>query len=204
VQVQQGAVEAQMQKNQVEALKVASTERIRVAELAQKERELELKAQIEALKGDLVALKSERDQSSTQAKLVLDSEIAAREQELKAAQLRLENSQESASREVDMYKALLQSSTTLTTEQMKIANSGQPGAEMQSLDQRIASIVQESAKALTDAMAAQFGEVQAQMQEQREAARAPKVVKRDGKGLIVAIGDAAVQRDDSGRVVSIG
>jgi hypothetical protein len=194
VQVQQGAVEAQMQRNQVEALKVASTERMRVAELAQKERELELKAQIEQLKADLVALRGERDQSTARAKLELDMEIAAREQQLQAAELRLENSQEVAKREADVYKQMLSSGTTLTQEAMRLQ--AQQGTDAAAVGQ----MVREAMDGMATAFKAELDGVRAAI----GARSGPRAIKRDSQGLIVSIGDMAVQRDDSGRMVSIG
>ena len=76
VKVQQGAVEAQMQRNQVEAAKIASNERIRIAELEQKSQEMQAKTEIQQLSTDLGILKAERDESSASAKTAEGAEDA--------------------------------------------------------------------------------------------------------------------------------
>jgi hypothetical protein len=192
LQVQQGAVEAQMQKNQVEAAKISSSERLKMAELQQKEREIQARVQVQQLTNDLNMLKAEREMGDKGAKVMIDREISAREQELKMAEMRLKDSQESSKREVEMYKAMLASSTTLTTEQMKIA--GVPVQE--------AAVDTQQAFDLTEIFA-EIGELKAQLVEAR-AKPAKKLVKRDKNGLIVSIGDAVVARDDSGLVTEIG
>ena len=203
-QAQLGVAQAQSERNQVEMAKSQSAERIRVAELQQAEREIQAKHDITRLNTDLAMLKSERDQANVQGKAMLDSEIKAREQELKTVDMRMKAEQESAKREVEMYKALLASSTTLTKEQMSIANSNDPMGTAGGMQETFTAMMQQAMAGVVDTFSAEFGEIKAQLMDQAESSRAPKLVKRDKNGLIVAIGDRPVARDASGRVESIG
>ena len=194
-QAQMGSAQAQNDRNKVEMAKAQSAERIRIAEIEQAEREMQGRVELQRLQADLGVLKGEREQSDKAGKAMLDSEIKAREQELKAADIRLKDEQEASRREVDMFKALLASSTTLTQEQLKLA-----GVESQPVAQTMDTLVQ----AIVEAMAGEIGELRSQLIEQTESSRAPKLVKRDKNGLIISIGDRPVMRDASGLVESIG
>ena len=196
LQIAQGQTEAMMQRNQVEALKIESNERIRVAELEQKQQELVLKAQIEGLKADLVGLKAERDSAGAQTKALFDAEIKQREFDLQAAETRLRDQQEDAKREVDMYKALMQSSTTLTVEQMKLMGiTPNPQPEAVSKD------------AGGNAAAEQFATLFEAIQDLRAdmaKKRGPQALTYDDNGLLASIGDIPIKRGADGRPVSIG
>jgi hypothetical protein len=203
-QAQMGAAQAQSERNQVEMAKAQSTERIRIAELQQAEREIQAKGELARLTTDLSMLKSEREQADKAGKAMIDSEIKAREQELKSVEIRLKDSQEQAKRETEMYKALLASSTTLTKEQMSIANSADPMGTAGSMQETFASMLQQAMSGVVDTFSAEFGEIKARMMEADERAKSPKLVKRNKAGLIEAIGDNVIVRDEAGSVVSIG
>lgn len=198
LQIAQGQVEAQMQANQVEALKVASNERIQIASIQQKEREIELKAQIEGLRADMGQLKLERDKAGEHAKLAIDSEIKARELEIKQAEQRLRDNQESAKREIDLYKALLSSSTTLTQEQMKIANVPVQAVAESSVEQQV-----DVTKMLTQ-LAQAVATTHEMLMRSEDERRSPKAVKYGSDGLIESIGGLRLERDKDGYIVSIG
>ena len=150
---------------------------------------------------------------------MVDAEMKERDQEVKAVELRMKDSQENSKREVDMYRAMMQSSTAVTTEQMKIAGSVGGGGYFADMQQQTHQVVQEAMAGLTQSFAGEMsaamegltnqftgemGEIKARMLEQAETANAPKTIKRDAKGLIVSVGGKLVARDMSGRVESIG
>jgi len=192
-QAQVGVAQAQNDRNKVEMAKAQSAEKIRIAELQASQRDLEMRRQIEAMKADRDAMKREMDSAATGTKAMLDAEIKTRDQEIKVAQMRLADEQETARREADMYKALLASSTTLNKAQMEIV-----GVEGGPVEEPV------DVQAIVSAMSQELGELRQQLAMERDKAMAPKVVRRDAKGLIVAIGDVPVQRDASGRVEVIG
>ena len=177
-QAQMGAAQAQQQRNEVEMAKAQSAERIRVAELQQAEREIQAKGELARLTTDLSMLKSERDNANIQGKAMLDSEIKAREQELKTVDMRMKAEQEAAKREVEMYRALLASSTTLTKEQMSIANSADPMGTAGSMQETFTAMLQQAMTGVVDTFSAEFGEIKARLSDADERARAPRLVKR--------------------------
>jgi hypothetical protein len=203
-QAQMGAAKAQNDRNQIEMAKVQSAEKIRIAELQASQQDLMLRRQIEGMKADRDAMKSEMDTAQSGSKAMLDAEIKARDQEIKMAEVRLKDGQEQAKRETEMYRALLASSTTLTKEQMQIANSASPGTEVSAIEDKFTVMMQDALGAVVQSMSGEFGEIKARLMEQSESSKAPKLVKRDKNGLIVAIGDKPVTRDASGRVEAIG
>lgn len=199
-QAQMGAAQAQNDKNKVEMAKAQADVQIRQMELAASQRELELKRQTEALKGDLAELKSQRETAEKNSKVMIEAEIKTREHEIKLNDQRLRDSQEAAKREVDMYKAVLASGTQLTIEQMKAMGMDVPQEEKPD----ISALVNESVSALVAPLQAELLEEKMRREEVEKRAREPKAVKRDAQGLIVAIGDIPVVRDESGMVQSIG
>ena len=203
-QAQMGAAKAQNDRNQIEMAKVQSAEKIRIAELQASQQDLQLRRQIEGMKADRDAMKREMDTAQSGTKAMLDAEIKARDQEIKMAEVRLKDEQEAAKRETEMYKALLSSSTTLTKEQMQIANSDDPMGAAGSIEAKMSGMMSQAMNAVMESFASEFGEIKAQLMDQAESAKAPRLVKRNKDGLIIAIGDKPVTRDDSGRVESIG
>lgn len=198
LQIQREQTQVLAQRNQVEALKVQADERMRIAELQQKERERILRAQIEQLKADVVTLKGERERVSDEAKQMLDARIAENELQLEQAKLALDGSQETAKREVELYKALLASQTTLTQEQMRILKLPQAeGAPPASAE---ASVTVETLhKAMT-----QLASVTANIQQSLERRSEPKRIVRDAAGNIIAIGEVRVRYGVDGQMESIG
>lgn len=205
IQIQQGAVEAQMQKNAVDAQKVASEERMKGAELEVRQQEAELKARLEALKAESGGLKMQLEHADRSGKVSLEAQLADREADRKAAEVALKNHQEAAKREVDVYKALLQSGVAITGKQMELA---QADGGMVGYIREVAQSTMESlAKQLEDMTAShrtQVGEMSAKIVELEGQRAQPMTFERDGSGRVVSVGGRRVVRDGDGLVVSVG
>ena len=220
IQVQGALVEAQMQKNSVDAAKVASEERIKAAEIAAKQQELELRARVEALKAQSVALRSQLEHADKNGRTALEAEIAAREQERKDAELAMKTCQDAARREVDMYRALIQSGTQITTERMKIA--GLEGGDyleevVRQATETLTAKMEEMAETHKNEIAVSRQQMESTQREmesiRREAGeRAARIVElerptefeRDDDGFVISVGGRPVNRDERGLIISIG
>ena len=211
LQIQQGAVEAQMQRNAVDAMKIEAEERIKQTELAVRQAETESKARIEALKAEVTMMRSQMDHADKTGKAALEAQIAAREQERKDAEMMLKQQQESAKRETDVYRSLLASGTTITTEQMKLTGGEQSGY-VQELVEATTRAVAESLQAANAAqlaeanaaMESRVGEALAMLVEMQQARAAPTVFVRDDDGRVVSVGGRPVERDENGLVAGLG
>lgn len=206
IKVQGAMVEAQMQKNAVEAQKVASEERMKTQELMVRQAEAELKARLEVLKAETVTLKAQLEHVDKAGKSAIEAQIAVREQERADAELRLSAAQEGQKRETEMYRALLQSGTTITTEQMKIsgASEGGPATYAEQVAQATVQQITEQMQAMSASHNQQVGELQARIIEMRNQSEAPREVVRDADGRIASIGGRQVMRDERGLVTSVG
>jgi len=177
-----------------------------MAELSAQGRQAQIRAEIDGYKAEVARLKNERESAEGQAKAMYDAELKSRDQEIKAAQIRLEDARKADAQAIEMYKAMLQSGTTLTAEQMKLSGASEGGAAgmFESLQMQTAQTIQESIGAVAQSFQAELGSIRAALVNQQERSAAPRAVKRDANGLIVSIGDVPVQRDEAGRVTQIG
>jgi hypothetical protein len=202
LQVQSGLVEAQMQRNAVEARKVESTERVRMAELQLRGEEAMLKARLEAAKAEATTLKAQLEHVDKSGKVALEAQIAVREQQRKDAEVALEANQEAQRRETEMYRALLQSGTSLTIEQMKLVGAGNGGVSglYADLEAQLQAAIAEGLSEMRSAV----GEVSAQVVEMRTAKSAPITIERDADGRVISLGGKPIKRDERGLMVSVG
>lgn len=205
-QAQLGAAEAQKQRNQVEFYKAQSQERVAMAKFQAEARAQESKRQIEQLEWQQQSAHRQLEVASAIEKERISMEIKERDQQIEMAQARMKDQQEAAKRETEMLRAIIQSGTSLTQEQMRIAGAAEGGAAglFSDLQSQTAQMVQQAIAGVSEAVAREVGEVKAQLLEQREESRKPREIKRDANGLMIAIGDLPVERDGSGNVVRIG
>ncbi len=200
------------ERNQVDAMKVQQDGQIRAAELQLRQAELGLrqqevaaKAEVAALQSDIKALEVDRKSAEGAAKVSIETEIKLREQELAAAEVRAKDQAAAAQREVDVLKALLQSSTTLTQEQMRIAGASEGGAEGLFVGAAIAGMAGKAATQGTERVDSVAREAQALDRLFRTPLNSlPRVIERDANGLMTSVGGRPVVRDASGRVVQVG
>jgi len=192
------------EKNRVDLAKVqqdgqikAAELQLRQAELGLREQEAAAKVELLALQSDIKALESERTAADGSAKVAIETEIKLREQELKAAQVAHQADVAAAQREVEVLKAVIQSGTTLSVEQAKLLGMGD---DQQGIATQIADLFAEAVAKVS----AQVDNLHSVVQAMDEKSRAPRTIKRDANGLIVAIGDIPVERDASGQVTTIG
>ncbi len=205
-QAQLMAAQAAKDRNQVEVVKAQISERVQAAQAQATMREAEAKRALEGMRGQLDLLKAEAQRESATGKAALEAEVKRHQMQIEAAEMRLKDQQEADKREVELYRALLQSGTQLTQEQMKLSGAENGGAAglFSDLQAQTGDAIRQVASELAEAMRAELGEVKAQILEDREARKAPRAIKRDKQGLIIAIGDSPVARDESGKVVQIG
>jgi len=205
-QVAQGEIEVKRERNQIDAGKAQAEAQLKQLELSMRRDEAILRAQVEAAKAEVGMLRSQLDNASKEQRMALESLISAREQERADAELRLKQTREEGDRQVDVFKAVLQSGTQLTTAQMSAAGLDE-GGQVPYIDQLAQTLV-----ATVNGQLQQFGETQGALLGQmsativhlREQAEAPRVIERDGDGLVVSVGGRPVTRDSTGRMVSIG
>lgn len=185
--------QSKMRRAEVDAMKVAAEERMQQATIAIKLREQELKTQIESLKADLAAMKVHSDAGEKVSSFAAQQIKQDMEGKIKVLEMQLEQVNASKERELELYKADQQASLKLIELSTK-----------ESIEKQKASVQPVNTSVHSVNEAAQLAEMLKDIQKRLEDADAPKEVKRDAKGLIVAIGKKAVKRDASGQVVSIG
>lgn len=211
LQIQGAMVEAQMQRNAVEARKIESTERVRQMELQVRAEEAELRAQLESLKAESGLLQKRLEHADKASETELKEAIAQREQERKDVEVALEAQRAAAERQIDVYRSLLQSGTALTVEQMRQLDGGETQPLFADLVGQLSAHLERGLEAVSEAARQNIeagiratNDVRAEVMEMRAASDAPRVVERDESGRIVSIGGRAVRRNADGLVESIG
>lgn len=198
--------QAKMMRAQTEQQKVAlEVEKARV-EAQYKQAESFIRQEVERVKADSARLKTETETMGKVASMQHESEMREMDRQLKAFELQLDQLSDARDRDLEWYKAL--------------ATTGGPPES----DEQVMARVQREQDAEAERTAKEAAEAQQAMErERREGERdalmfriaeevrkvseresTPKAVVYDEKGLIKQIGDRAIQRDDSGRIVSVG
>jgi riboflavin synthase len=224
VQVEQQKAQASMQKAQADLQVKAAEQKIKEAELMLSARESEAKAKMAELQVSMGMMETQMETATTESKAALEAEVTMRDQERKDAELAVKAASDARNREVDIYKAMVQSGTTLTQEAMGLA--GLPDAGPISLfsmmapqladmvSKQVETISNQSAQALQqisdgfERMGAQnnaaIGELQASVIDMRVADDEPQTWERDESGLVISVGGRPVVRDANGRIERLG
>jgi len=111
--------ESKMQRNQIDVARVQAEQQIRFRELELRQAELQLKADIERQKADLVLLQSESKGDREIANLEIEIQKQDAEKRLEALELELKTVQQEKDREVEIYKNQMNNLTKLVQEDMK-------------------------------------------------------------------------------------
>lgn len=189
-QVEMAKAQNDKERNQIDLMKAQRDGQLAVMELQQKARETELERQIEAIRLDRERLKGEYDAAQGNAKIMLDRELKTRDQELKAAFAKLDDERKASGQQIDLYKAMLQHSATLSRDTLAQVGVDIPDAP--------------KGADMAGEMAAQLQELREMNAELRSQIDAPKVIERDASGQAVRIGGKDIKRDANGLMVGIG
>lgn len=189
--VQQQHHEAQMkrqtdlEKNQIEAAKVQG-------EQALKQMETQLKAEMERAKQSVAGMETHITELKTlaqiqndQVKNALTERAQSLESQVKQIQTWLTAKQGTEKNLMEQYKADLGSATSLIVEQIKQGQNGEQADEK--ADKILASLMDR-----IDSLESSLDRI-----------NGPKEIKRDEQGRIIAIGNKKVNRDGSGRAISV-
>lgn len=204
-------IQTERAKVQADLQKAAISARLEAAKLEHMRDEAELKAQAQQLKTEIAALKQARDQDTKVAKLDVETALRQREQDLKAAQLKLDQAQQAADRKVELYQSILAAGTTLTVEQMRqmagqYTGELQPGETPEAKAQReaeAAEAAEQSAMAMAE-MQARVVEMTEQMAAMSAQRNQPLAVERDASGRAVSVGGRPIRRNAAGLIEAIG
>lgn len=203
LQVQSEMVKTQQAKVMSDGRRGELEMQIKAKEIQTREKESAIKLQIQQSESRIDELKMAMDMASDDHKRQLATEIAMREQQRADAELRLDASQAATKNEVEMYKALLQSGTTLTKEQLSLMGDGGLNGPIAESEKRLAAMLSETVQQLSNEMRGTVGEIGAALMEVRESQSAPKTIERDESGLILSVSGRPVQRDKNGRLVGV-
>ncbi|BAQ89068.1 portal protein [uncultured Mediterranean phage uvMED] len=111
--------ESKMQRNQIDVAKAQAEQQIKFRELELRQQELQLKADIERQKAELVLLQRETDSDQKVASMEIQIAKQDAEKRLEALELELQTVQAEKDREVDIYKNQMNNLTKLVQQDMK-------------------------------------------------------------------------------------
>ena len=148
-------------------------------------------------------MKASSDATTAGTKAYADAQKVAKETELKAAQMALQDAQERARLTMEWHKAALASSTTLTVEQMRHMGMDDVADKRIAGEQEAAS-KSDHERSEREELRQTIGMMAAMMQELTESSRAPKSIERDASGRAISIGGMAIRRNADDLIEGIG
>jgi hypothetical protein len=178
-QVEMEKTQVAREKNRIEMAKLESGSQLDVLQLENRSREAMMRAQLDSAKNQLKMLQVEYQAANNQQKQALALEVNARELAIKGMEMRFASEHNREQLSMDKYKAELTATTSLAS----TAESGDSPPTSET-------------RALLDEMRKELESTRAALDQER----APKVIIRDDDGLISAIGDKMVIRDESGQI----
>jgi hypothetical protein len=193
--IQQQAVEAQRQRNDVEMYKADLNKQVKEMEAQMRMAESEAKQESEHLREQLKFMESRAKAAEGEAKLQLDAEIAQKQIEIDMAKVTLESQSDQMQRELDMWKTMVE---------MKMMNGGGAFDEVQGRMVDIAQATQAAMQEMSQSHAEETRGLYETIVSLKEEANAPRRFTRDASGLVAFVNDKPVHRDESGRVIGVG
>lgn len=195
--------QAKADKNQLEAFKVQAEARLKEREFEIRAAEAEAKNQLEMLKAQQVALKSDMETAGKVASIQAEQEKREVESRIKEVQMSLEHTKAERDREVNVYQIQMEAYHKQLQAHGIVGESEEQRSEREQAENQ-AKAEKMSERQMNEQIAQSVNRVMQILEAQEQDRSKPKAVVRDASGRAVAVGDRPIVRDANGLIQSIG
>ncbi|MDX1300204.1 MAG: hypothetical protein R3260_18480, partial [Pseudomonas sp.] len=199
----QATAEIEAQKVQQQGARAEMEAQIKQAELMLKREELGLKAEMERMRQDVVAIQNEAKNRTELEKAAMTQQAKAVESDIKVLQTELNARQEAQQAAIDQQKAMLDSWTTLEAKRMELADKDRMESEERGEEKELK--VQQAIASTNDALTKAITSLSDRLDSIVEEMGKPRTIERDAKtGRPTSVGGKRISYNNDGTIRQIG